>query len=312
MNPQPPAYADGIADFIQQCNGIMSGEYHKLPIERQRELYEKLAAHFNGPIPYTVQISEICYESDGIERRFRTYKKKGATAGATVFYIRGGGFVLGSLETHQVLIAEICDATGLDIVAADFRLAPEAPYPAAIDDCEDILRYIKANASVLDIAADKVIISGDSSGGDMAVALCMRARETRDISIDAQVLFNPVLDFSRWKSGGGDAPLLTAGEMEFYTACYAPGDMVLNPEVSPIVSGTFEDLPPAYVMAAELDSLKADSLTFAERLKDQGIPVELVVERGLVHGGIRARGLSAAAKAAFYRGCEKFTAFAAT
>lgn len=311
MNIQTPTYADGIPDFIDQCNGIMSGEYHKLPVEKQRSLYEELAAHFNGPVPDTVQISETTYESGGIKRKFRTYKKKDTTAKATVFYIRGGGFVLGSLETHHVLMAEMCDATGLDIVAADFRLAPEAPYPAAIDDCEDILRYIEANATVLGIAKDKLIISGDSSGGDMVVALCMRLRETGDDFVDAQVLFNPVLDFSRWKNGGADAPLLTAGEMEFYTACYAPGDTVLKPEVSPIVSGTFEGLPPAYVMAAEMDSLKADSLAFEEKLKEQGIPVELVVEPGLVHGGIRARGLSAAAKAAFDRGCEKLAAFAA-
>jgi acetyl esterase len=310
MNIQTPTYAQGLSDFIDQCNGIMSGEYHKLPVDRQRALYEKLAAHFNGPLPADVQISETRYDAEGLEHRFRTYRKAGGRTDALVFYIRGGGFVLGSLDTHHVLMAEICAATGLTIVAADFRLAPEAPYPAAIDDCENILRHVIKNARVLGLSSKKVIICGDSSGGDMAVALCMRLRDAGERLVHAQVLFNPVLDFSRWKNGGDDAPLLTAGEMEFYTACYAPGDVVLSPEVSPLVSGTFEGLPPAYVMAAELDSLRADSLAYVDHLQKHGIPAELVVETGLVHGAIRARGLCAAAKSAFDRGCARLVEFA--
>lgn len=309
MNMQTPTYADGIPEFIDQCNGIMSGEYHKLPVITQRALYEELAAHFNGPLPEGIEISENVFESVGITCRFRTYKKAGSEAKALVFYIRGGGFVLGSLDTHHVLMAEMCAGTGLDIVATDFRLAPEAPYPAAIDDCEAVLRYVTKNVHSLGLSEGKVVVCGDSSGGDMVVALCTRMRNAGDRLIDAQVLFNPVLDFSRWKNGGDDAPLLTAGEMEFYTACYAPGDIVLAPEVSPLVSGSFEDLPPAYVMAAELDSLREDSIAYVEQLKANGIAAELVVEKGLVHGSIRARGISNAAKMAFDRGCAKLVEF---
>lgn len=310
MTIQTPLYAPGLSDFIDQCNAIMVGEYHKLPADQQRALYEKLAAHFNGPLPADVQISEPHFTVEGRKYRFRHYTKVAGCANALVFYIRGGGFVLGSLETHHVLMAEICAATGLSVVAADYRLAPEAPYPAAIDDCEAILRHVVANAGALGLSSPKVIICGDSSGGSMAVALCMRLRTAGEKLVHAQVLFNPVLDFSRWKNGGDDAPLLTAGEMEFYTACYAPGDAVLLPEVSPLVSGTFEGLPPAYVMAAELDSLRADSLAYVDRLHKHGIPAELVVETGLVHGAIRARGLCLAAKAAFDRGCDRLVQFA--
>jgi acetyl esterase len=310
MTIQTSIYADGLPDFIDQCNGIMSGEYHKLPVSEQRALYEKLAAHFNGPLPAGVHIHETCFTADEQGHRFRVYKTVGGRTDAMVFYIRGGGFVLGSLETHNLLMAEMCAATGLTVVAADFRLAPEAPYPAPIDDCETILRYIVNNAGALGLAAQKIIICGDSSGGDMVVALCMRLRNAGETRVHAQVLFNPVLDFSRWKNGGDDAPLLTAGEMEFYTACYAPGDDVLLPEVPPLVSATFEGLPPAYVMAAELDSLRADAHAYVDRLRKEGIAAELVVEPGLVHGAIRARGLCATAKAAFDRGCDRLVQFA--
>ena len=310
MNVQVAPYAKGISEFIDQCNQIMYGEYHKLPVSEQRMLYERLASHFNGPIPESVDIKEISFESDKLTRRFRIYSKSGEQARALVFYIRGGGFVLGSLDTHNVLLAEMCAETGLSVVAADFRLAPEAPYPAPIDDCESVLHYVMENASELGIEYEKLLICGDSSGGDMAVALCMRLRDAGKQPFDAQVLFNPVLDFTRWTSGGVDAPLLTGGEMEFYTACYAPDDKVFDPHVSPLVSGHFDGLPPAYVMAAELDSLREDSSAFVERLIKENIDAELVVEKGLVHGAIRAREMSDTAMAAFKRVCAKLVEFA--
>lgn len=309
MNVEVNPYADGISEFIKQCNSIMNGEYHKLPVDEQRALYEKLAGHFNGPIPESVQIEERAFTEQGVERRYRIYRNTEHESETLVFYIRGGGFVLGSFETHNVLLAEMCAESGLTIVAMDFRLAPEAPFPAPIDDCESILNNVIQNVDSLGLKCSKKIISGDSSGGVMAVALCMRMRDAGDDRFDGMVLFNPVLDFTRWKDGGNDAPLLTGGEMEFYTACYAPGDAVFDPQVSPLVNGKFDRLPPAYVMAAEMDSLKEDSLIFVERLQENGIEAELVVEKGLVHGAIRARGLSNTAMSAFKRGCSKLVEF---
>ncbi|WP_159289218.1 alpha/beta hydrolase [Methylosinus sporium] len=312
MNTLNPPYADGIEDFVEKCNSIMAGEYHKLPIPEQRALYEVLAGYFNGPFPRDVQCDEVAYESGGVTRRFRIYHKVPHRSDAFVFYIRGGGFVLGSMETHHVLMADICDITGLTIVAADFRLAPEAPFPAAIDDCFDIFRHVTENRPSLGLGAGRVLISGDSSGGNMAVALCMRLRDLGDSTVHAQVLLNPVLDFSRWRDGGDDAPLLTAGEMEFYTSCYAPGETVLHEHVSPILGCNFAKLPPAYVMAAELDSLQEDSFAYVLALLEHGIKAELIVESGLVHGAVRARNISVSARAAFRRACSKLLEFAGT
>ncbi|WP_372424609.1 alpha/beta hydrolase [Salinarimonas chemoclinalis] len=310
MNVEQRIYADGIEEFIARCNAIMAGEYHRLPIPEQRALYETLARSFNAPEPVGVRSREVAYEENGVTRRFRIYQKQGRRSDALVFYVRGGGFVLGSLDTHHVLMADICAATALDVVAADFRLAPEAPFPAAIEDCESVLRHVRAHALSLGVAHDTLLICGDSSGGNMAVVLCMRLRDAGDDAFAGQVLLNPVLDFSRWRGGGGDAPLLTAGEMEFYTACYAPGDTVFHEHVSPLLSGCFAGLPKAYVMAAELDSLRVDSVAYVERLMAEGIEAELVVEPGLVHGAVRARNISEAARGAFERACAGLTRFA--
>lgn len=313
MESMNTPYADGVERFVGECNEIMSGDYHKLPVAEQRNLYETLARHFNEGFPENVESTEYEFENDGVRRRFRVYKnKKQRQSNAFVFYVRGGGFVLGSLETHHVLIADICDATGLDIVAADFRLAPEARFPAAIDDCQDVLRYVLANSAELGLGVERVLICGDSSGGNMAVAVCMRLRDLGEHIIHAQVLFNPVLDFSRWRNGGSDAPLLTSGEMEFYTACYAPGDSVFHEHVSPLRTANFAGLPPAYVMAADLDSLRTDSEDYVLSLLKNGIRAELTVEAGLVHGAVRARNMSAAARKAFERTCGKLAEFASS
>lgn len=310
MNVQQAIYAPGISDFIDRCNAIMSGPYHELPVPRQRALYETLARHFDGPAPEGVHVREVEFVSAGTTKRFRLYRSTERRSDSFVFYIRGGGFVLGSLDTHDRLMSDLCAATGLDVVAADFRLAPEAPFPAAIDDCEDVLRHVREHATRFGLGTRKALICGDSSGGNMVVALCMRLRDAGDDAIAGQVLLNPVLDFSRWRNGGGDAPLLTAGEMEFYTACYAPGDVVLHEHVSPLIGGDFAGLPKAYVMAAELDSLREDSIRYVERLMQNGIRAELVVEPGLVHGAIRARNISDAARSAFERACAKLVQFA--
>ena len=310
MSLEQQNYADGIEQFIAQCNGIMSGEYHKLPVTEQRDLYEKLAKNFDEPPSPNVDIREVKYKDGATNRKFRVYQPKENASDALIFYIRGGGFVLGSLDTHHVLMADICENTNISVVAPDFRLAPEDQFPAAIDDCYDVLLHVLENNEELGIPTDKVFVCGDSSGANMAVAVCMWLRDRTDIEVDAQVLFNPVLDFSRWKNGGGDAPLLTAGEMEFYTACYAPGDVVLHEHVSPLINGNYANLPPAYIMAAELDSLKQDSLIYAEELRKEGTDVELVVEPGLVHGAIRARNMSTGARQAFERACAKLVQFA--
>jgi acetyl esterase len=213
---------------------------------------------------------------------------------------------VGSLETHHALVAELADNTGLVAIALDFRMAPEHPFPAAVEDAYGALCGIVAEAARLDIDPARVVIGGESSGANMSVVLAMMRRDRGGPAIRGTALISPVLDFTRWRHGGEDAPLLTGGEMEYYTACYCPEpEQASHPYVSPLLHGKFHDLPPAYVMGTELDSLLVDSERYAEQLRDNGIPVELVVERGLVHSSVRARGLSPRVAEAWLRYCTK-------
>jgi acetyl esterase len=190
------------------------------------------------------------------------------------------------------------------VIAVDFRPAPEHPFPAALEDCYAALCGVAAEADRLDVDPSLLGVAGDSSGANLAVALCLVSRDRGGPPVHAQALVSPVLDFARWKSGGEDAPLLSGDEMVLFTRQYT-GDPanVEHAYVSPLRSARFHGLPPAYIMAAEADSLCVDAGQYAERLRAEGTPVELVVEPGFVHACVRARGVSPAVAEAWDRFC---------
>lgn len=299
MSHQSPPYAHNIRQFIEQCNQIMGEGYHTLPISEQRELYERLCQQFSEEAPANIEVHDHIAIGGGVSTPFRIYRRVRGGMPGNIMYIRGGGFVLGSLNTHDSLISEFCEATGITVIVPDFSLSPETIFPRAIEDCERVLDFASQNRRLLGLDSSKFVLMGDSSGGNMVVAMCMRLRDCLRSDVRAHVLINPVLNFARWQSGGGDAPLLTGGEMEFYTACYAGGDLAEHEHVSPLLRGTFNNLPPAFVMGAELDSLKQDSIDYVARLRDAGIAAQLRIEPGLVHGSLRARNMSAGARNAF-------------
>ncbi|MBN1204309.1 MAG: alpha/beta hydrolase [Myxococcaceae bacterium] len=306
-------HAPGIQEFIDRCNAAMPPDFFKLPNEQQRALYHGLTLEFFYEVPAGVTTEDVIIQHGGRGVPARIYRPAKRGDDGLLIYIRGGGFVVGSLETHNTVLAELCDKTGLVAVAPDFRLAPEHPFPAALEDCYDVVCGLASRPDSLEIDPRKIVICGDSSGGNMAVVVSMMARDRGGPALRGQALISPVLDFTRWRSGGADAPLLTGGEMEYYTACYAPlPEHVAHPYVSPLVSGRFDRLPPAYVMGAEMDSLLVDSQAYAQRLRENGIPVELVVEPGLVHSAVRARGLSPQVADAWRRYCAAAARLART
>ncbi|MEV6522400.1 alpha/beta hydrolase [Longispora sp. NPDC051575] len=293
-------YAPGIEEFIDRSNAAIPLDFYKLPLDEQRSMYVGLKDVFEFPLP--AGVTSVDETVDG--HTFRIYRPDTLRGDGVICYIRAGGFVVGSLETHDSVVAELAANTGLISVALDYRLAPEHPFPAPLEDCYGALVALVAGAERYGFDPAKVVVTGESSGANMAVVLCMMSRDRGGPAIRGHALISPVLNFARWRTGGEDAPLLTGGEMEYYTACYCPDPATTEePYVSPLLNGEFHDLPPAYVMGTELDSLLVDSRQYAEQLEKQGIPVTLVVEPGLVHSSIRARGLSAGAAEAWRRFC---------
>lgn len=297
-------YAEGIREFVERCDHVMPPDFHARPLEEQRLLYDGLLEEFPYSRPVGIDVSHEELVRAGCNYPVRIYRPRERSGCGALLYIRGGGFVVGSLDTHDTVVAELADKSGLVSIALNFRLAPEHPFPSAVEDCYGAVAAVIAASDQLGIDPNQIVIAGDSSGANMAVVVCLMCRDRGGPSLRGQALISPVLDFTRWRQGGADAPLLTGGEMEYYTRCYAPDTAtVAHPYVSPLVSGEFHGLPPAYIMAAEMDPLRADGLEYAERLREHGTDVELVVEPGLVHSAVRARGLSPQVADAWERFC---------
>jgi acetyl esterase len=308
-------HAPGLDEFVEQCNAAMPPDFYTQPVERQRALYLGLTDVFPYPVPAGVTTRDEVVVHDGRRLDVRVYEPSERRGDALLVYIRGGGFVVGSLDTHHTVVAELAERTGLVTVAPDFRLAPEHPFPAATEDCYGVVAGLVADPAAVglaDVDTDAVVLCGDSSGGNMAVVVAMMCRDRGGPTLRGQALISPVLDFTRWRHGGEDAPLLTGGEMEYYVACYCPEpETAAHPYVSPLVSGSFDALPPTYVMSAEADSLRVDAARHAELLAAAGTPVTDVVEPGLVHSAVRARGYSPAVEDAWSRFCAAAARLAA-
>lgn len=301
------AFAAGIREFVDAVNDALPTDYYTYPLPRQRELYDGLTVAVPTPMPDGVTFADETVEHDGRTARIRIYRPARPVGNGLLFYVRGGGFVIGSLLSHHTLVADVAARTGLVTVALDFGPAPENPFPGPTEDCYaglygTLAALDRLGLSGIDPAA--AVICGESSGANMAVVLSMMARDRGAPALRGQALLSPVLDFTRWRAGGEDAPLLSGGEMEFFTACYCPEpEQAAHEYVSPLLTGSFHGLPPAYVAGSSEDSLCVDAEKYVARLREHGTPVRFVLEQGMVHAPVRARAMSVPAGDYFDRFC---------
>lgn len=205
----------------------------------------------------------------------------------TVLFLHGGGWVTGSLDSHDHVGRMLANRSGARVVLPDYRLAPEHPFPAALEDAEAALEAARS-------FGDPVAVAGDSAGGGLAAVLARRHPDLR-----LQALVYPVLDagmdtgsYRSFDQGFG----LTRDDMAWYFTQYGgdPGD----PDVSPLRAGALAGLPPAVVLLASHDVLRDDGATYARRLREAGVPAEVTVYDGMIHGFLRWPGRVDAAREA--------------
>jgi acetyl esterase len=291
-------------EFISTFNSAVPDDMFTLPIEEQRRLYQSLPTIFPYQRPPGVRVCDTAVPSTDGDVPVRIYLPAEPAGPGAICYARGDGFCLGSLETHDTIAAELADRTGYPTVFVDVRSAPEHPFPAAVDDVRTVIEAVATQPDRFGIAPGPLGLVGDSSGGNLMVANCLLARDRGGPEIACHGLVSPVLDFARWNDQGPDAPILSSGEMRFYASCYAKDPQeLLHPLISPLRSARFDRLPPATILATELDSLRQDAVSYAQRLIEAGVRVELRVEPGLVHAPLRARGMCAAAARAWEDFC---------
>ena len=263
-------------------------------ITAQRAAYERMAAAFTPPRPPGLRISELCLDRLPTVRLYRPTDLPPATGWPTVLYLHGGGWMLGGLGSHEFITAELALELGALVVAVDYRLAPEHPYPAALDDCLAVWRRLRNGSLGEPVDTSRLLVMGDSAGGNLAAALCLALREAGEPLPCAQVLVYPALGDAQTPSRNScaDAPLLSRTDLDACLAAYLPhaGDR-RDPLALPLRARDFRDLPPAFVAVAEFDPLRDDGERYCEALREADVDVEFFPGAGLVHGALRARGV---------------------
>jgi acetyl esterase len=206
---------------------------------------------------------------------------------AFVFF-HGGGWVVGDLDTHDVVCRQIARDSGAVVIAVDYRLAPEHPFPAASVDAWSATTWIAAHADDLGIDSARIAVGGDSAGGGLAAVVALMARDSRKLRLALQVLVYPVLDLraeSASYSKYAEGYLLTRAAMKWYIAQYAPTPQAANDwHASPLLAPWVHSIAPALIITAELDPLIDEGDAYARRLRGARVPVDYRVVPGMIHG----------------------------
>lgn len=203
-------------------------------------------------------------------------------------YLHGGGWVQGDLDTHDVLCRRLAAEADRAVVSVDYRLAPEHPYPAGLDDVVRTLRWVRTadlGGPTL-AAAGRVEVGGDSAGGNLAAAACIALRDAGDVLPELQVLVYPGLDQTRSLPSHREFArgfLLTAADIDWFQAHYAVSNL-RDPLASPLLAPDLRGLPPAVVTTAGFDPLRDEGEAYVARLREAGVPVVHLDEATLVHG----------------------------
>jgi acetyl esterase len=288
-----------LLDFIRRTESFNEGLAPDAPLAEVRQAYDRMCAGFALPHPPGLRARDGLLHAHNPERvlHLRSFATPDAIPGRVVLYLHGGGFVLGGLDSHDSICADLAAGAEVMVVALDYRLSPEHLYPAALDDAE------AAYDDLLD-SHQAVILAGDSAGATLAAALCLRLRRRGKPMPWAQVLVYPMLHPDVGRGIGGpkaEAPLLPAASLPGYWRSYTGSELAVtaDPELAPLAARDFTGLPPAAIFAADIDPLAEDAHDYAAALKAAGVAVMLHPGRGLVHGYLRGRAMSGRIAEAF-------------
>ncbi|MBZ9760639.1 alpha/beta hydrolase [Mesorhizobium sp. CA8] len=291
--------------FIEKTSSYYPPDTIDYTIEEQRAVYDRMCREFFAGYPQGVTAETTAVAAPTNSISIRIYRNAAPNNAAMVLYLHGGGFILGGLDSHDDVCAELCARTGFDVVSLDYRLAPEHLHPAAFDDTMDAFEWA---AETYDCA---IVLCGDSAGGNLcaAVAHATRGHAKKPAG---QVLIYPSLggDHSRGSYvTHTEAPMLTVRDLDFYKHIRTGGvDRTGDITLYPLADADFANLPPTVVITAECDPLSSDGEAYRDRIVAAGGHATWFEEPGLVHGYLRARHMVGRARTSFTRIIEAVSA----
>jgi acetyl esterase len=280
LDPQ----AKAVIDLV-----IKSGRppYHQLSPKDARQMFRDTRPASTPPAPVIGEVKDL--RADGVP--IRVYRPAGVPASTplpALIFFHGGGWVIGDLETHDVLCRQLTAGAGISVVNVDYRLAPEHKFPAAVDDAWATTRWVAAHASELGIDRGRLAVGGDSAGGNLAAVVAILARDHGGPALALQVLTYPVTDVAAESTSYADFAdgfMLTRDSMRWFVAQYLPGKQDAHDwRVSPLRASSLAGVAPALVVTAGFDPLRDEGDAYARRLREAGVRVDTICYGGMIHG----------------------------
>jgi len=261
--------------------------YHTLSPKDARQLYKDTRAASTPTPPEIGAVRDMLADTIPV----RVYRPVGAAADAALpalVYFHGGGWVIGDMDTHDVLCRQLTAEAGIVVVNVDYRLAPEAKFPAAADDAWAATKWVAANAGKLGIDPARLAVGGDSAGGNLAAVVALMARDAGAPALKLQVLLYPVTQIgteTRSYRDFADGYLLTRDAMLWFFDQYLPSKAAgADWRVSPMNAASLAGVAPAVVVTAGFDPLRDEGEAYAQKLRDAGVTVDYVCYGGMIHG----------------------------
>ena len=260
---------------------------HQMTPEQARRAYHERRPYTQPEPPEVAEVRDL--SADGVP--LRLYRSQPVVPGQpqpVLVYFHGGGWVIGDLETHDVLCRQLALAAGVAVVAVDYRLAPEHAFPAAVDDCVAATRWVQAQADALHLDASRLAVGGDSAGGNLAAVVCLAQREAGLALPAFQLLIYPVTDMRQGApsyTANAQGYLLTRDSMAHYRRLYTPDEADwVDWRASPLLAADHRGLPPALVLTAGYDPLRDEGRQYADALSAAGVATHYACFERQVHG----------------------------
>lgn len=264
---------------------------HTLAPAEARKLYRERRSFTQPPATTMAEVRDLSADGPHGSIGLRLYRPTSApTSAPALVYYHGGGWVIGDLDTHDVLCRELAHRSGCVVVAVDYRLGPEQPFPAAVDDCLVATRWLHAQAASLGIDASRLALGGDSAGGNLATVTAIGLRDGAGFRPKFQLLIYPGTDMraaAPSHTTNGQGYMLTSDTIAYFRHQYVPAQHDWSDwRVSPLLHEDLSKLPPALVITAGYDPLRDEGRQYADALSKAGVPTQYVCFERQIHGFI--------------------------
>jgi acetyl esterase len=282
-----------LAVLLEKAKQSPLPPYHDVPPAVARRFYRDTRGPLTPDPPPVESVQLLLAPGKAGPVPVRAYRPKGAGKDEVLpalVYLHGGGWVIGDLDTHDVVCRTLANGARCAVFSVEYRKAPEAPYPAAVEDCFSALQFISENSKKLSVNPSKIAVGGDSAGGNLSAAIALMARDAGGPAVSFQLLIYPATDQRLGHpsiDGNGEGYLLTKKVMQYFRGHYLPREADwLDWRASPLLAKSHAGLPPAYIMTAGFDPLLDEGRAYAEKLKQAGVPVEYREYPDMIHGFI--------------------------